>query len=174
MPEPFRECKLLILDLDGVLTDGTLQIDSRGGEIKRFDVRDGIAIKWFQELGKTVAIISGRESPAAAARAADMGVKHCRFGHAEKGPAYRALKEELGVEDAAICCVGDDLLDAPMLQACGFPATVANARPEIKAIAAYVAQSSGGSGGVREIIELILRREGLWDRVLEKYGIDPK
>lgn len=171
-PAMMQPCRLLVLDVDGVMTDGRITLDADGREIKTFDVQDGQAIRWFPRLGKTVAIISGRQSEAVAARAAELGIVHCFQRQQDKLAAYEALKEELQIEDGSICCVGDDLGDVAVLKRCGFPVAVANACPELKAMAAYVTRALGGNGAVREIIVHLLQREGLWATVLGWHGID--
>jgi 3-deoxy-D-manno-octulosonate 8-phosphate phosphatase (KDO 8-P phosphatase) len=152
----FKGIKLLILDVDGVMTDGSIIYDSQGNEYKVFNVQDGTGIELLRENGIRVAFITGRFSPIIARRASELGVEDVFQGVREKvSPLceliskYKFIKEE-------ICAMGDDLLDIPLLEGVGVPVAVLNARPEVKKIAKYVTNVSGGKGAVREVSELIL------------------
>ena len=162
--------KLLILDVDGVLTDGRLPYAGGGNEVKVFDVQDGLAIKLWQAAGGTAAIISGRQSPAVEARAKDLGIEFVRQGVADKRPAYEAAGQAAGVSDAETAVIGDDLPDLPMMRRCAYPVAVANATPMVKRAARYVTRRTGGAGAVAEAIERLLRLDGKWSRVVERWG----
>jgi len=166
MPE---KIKLLILDVDGVLTDGGIYFTSNGDEIKRFNVQDGSGIRLMFHAEIPVAIITGRTSELVARRCADLGIEDVYQGALDKRIPYEELREKHSLSNDEICCIGDDLHDLPMLTRCGFPVAVANARDEVKEVARYVTQASGGDGAVREAIEKILRAQNLWDNLLNEY-----
>lgn len=161
--------ELLVLDVDGVLTDGRIVLDADGRESKRFHVRDGSGIKYWQRVGKRVAIISGRSSPAVLARAAELGVAHVRQNAKRKLPAYESILNELGLTDARTAVMGDDLPDLPLMRRCAFAIAPADAAEEVRRAAALVTQRPGGNGAVREAIEHMLKHTGLWDEVLKRY-----
>jgi 3-deoxy-D-manno-octulosonate 8-phosphate phosphatase (KDO 8-P phosphatase) len=161
--------ELLVLDVDGVLTDGAIVYTDHGVEVKAFHVRDGSALKLWQFEGKRAAVISGRTSRAVEVRAAELGVAPVLQGRADKLAAYRELLAGLGLRPEQTCCVGDDLPDLPLLSHCGLAVAVADACPEARADAHYVTRTPGGRGAVREAIELILRCQGRWQRAVERY-----
>ncbi len=149
--------KLLILDVDGVLTDGGLPYSADGNEIKVFNVQDGGAIRAWQAGGGLTAIVSGRESPAVDRRAKDLGIAYVQQSVARKLPAYEALCRRLGVTDHEVCVVGDDLPDLEAMMRCGCPVAVANAVPAVKRIARHVTRRRGGDGAVAEVVRRLLR-----------------
>ncbi len=151
-----REIRLLILDVDGVLTDGGLYFGPDGEACKRFHVHDGAGIKAVQQAGVQVAWVSARDSAAVRSRAAELEVAHVVEGERDKGAALERLARHLGLAPAAIAAVGDDLADLPMLRAAGLAVAVANARPEVRAAAHLVTQAHGGHGAVREVCDLLL------------------
>ncbi len=161
--------ELLILDVDGVLTDGRIILDADGREAKCFCVLDGAGMKYFQRVGKRIAIITGRESPAVAHRAAELGVKIVIQGAKDKLPAYESVLTELKLTDEQTAVMGDDLPDLPMMRRCGFAIAPANAVEEVRRIAAVVTEKSGGQGAVRQAIEYILKHTGQWDSILQRY-----
>ena len=163
------EIKLLVLDVDGVLTAGEVVIDDTGRLINFFNVTDGSGIKYWHRSGGKTAVISGRSSGAVAIRAKDLGIEYVYQGALRKIEAFRKCLTEAGVKASEVCCVCDDLPDLPLLCNCGFPAATANAANEVKKRAAYVTQKSGGSGAVREVIEHLLRAKGKWDTIVEEY-----
>jgi len=167
--------RLLLMDVDGVLTDGRLfPAPGAGGgmvETKGFDSQDGISLQWAQGLGIETGVISGRDSPAVASRASQCRIKYIFQGHIEKIPVYEKILNEAGASDEQVGYIGDDLTDAPIMQRVGLAAAPSNARPEIKRIAHLVTRASGGRGAVREVIEVVLRAQGKWEQVLRKYGI---
>jgi 3-deoxy-D-manno-octulosonate 8-phosphate phosphatase (KDO 8-P phosphatase) len=156
--------KLLILDVDGVLTGGELPYDAKGNETKTFYVQDGGAVRLWGRFGGIAAIISGRRSPAVDARAKDLGISFVLQDVADKLPAYEALCRRAAVDDEQVCFVGDDLLDVPPMRRCGFAIATANALPAVKRAARYVTRRRGGQGAVAEAVERLLRHNGDWPR----------
>jgi len=172
MPEVSRErfarIELLLLDVDGVLTDGSVTYTSDGLEIKSFYVRDGSGIKAWQRSGKRVAILSGRSSPAVNRRASELGIELVFQGEEEKLVALRRILEEVGLRADQVCAIGDDLPDLPVLMACGLGIAVADAVSELKEVASFVTRTPGGRGAVREAIEWLMRGQGTWDEVVHR------
>ncbi len=168
--------RLLLMDVDGVLTDGILYYvpNERGGvaETKGFDSQDGMAMRWIQEFcGVRLGWISGRESLATMERARMLNVSFLYQNHLAKIGPYEEVLLEAAVAEEEICYIGDDLTDAPVMRRVGLPVAVANARDEIKGLARYVTERRGGSSAVREVVELIMRAQGKWEQVLRKYGL---
>jgi 3-deoxy-D-manno-octulosonate 8-phosphate phosphatase (KDO 8-P phosphatase) len=158
---------MLVLDVDGVLTDGGIVYGDNGVELKQFHVRDGSGLKIWQHAGKRAAIVTGRTSPIVAVRAAELGIDPVYQGAMEKMPAYRRLLADAALRPEQVCYVGDDVPDLPLLGSCGLAVAVADACPEARAAAHYITRAPGGRGAVREAIELILRCQGLWQQVLD-------
>lgn len=154
--------KLLVLDCDGVLTDGQLVFGPGGDILQRFSIYDGYGIERIMAAGVEVAILTGRRSAALMHRAQELGVKRVVQGVSDKAKALRELAGSSGMELHETAYVGDDLLDIPAMRAAGWSAAPANARPEVRAEAAYVCEATGGRGAVREIVEFILRARGAW------------
>jgi 3-deoxy-D-manno-octulosonate 8-phosphate phosphatase (KDO 8-P phosphatase) len=154
--------QLLVLDVDGVLTDGAIVYGTGGLEVKAFHVRDGSGLKLWHQAGKRTAVITGRRSPVVDVRAAELGVGLVLQGAGDKLAALAQVLEWAGVPPSVTCYVGDDLPDLPPLRACGLAAAVADACAEVRAAAQYVTRARGGRGAVREVIELILRCQGAW------------
>jgi 3-deoxy-D-manno-octulosonate 8-phosphate phosphatase (KDO 8-P phosphatase) len=151
-----RQVRLLVLDVDGVLTDGRLHITADGEETKVFHVRDGSGIVAVQRAGIQVAIISGRASAAVARRAAELGIQHVRQGISDKGAALDQLLQELQLAPAALACVGDDTPDLPMLQRAALAVVVADAHASVRPAAHWITTAAGGHGAVREVCDLLL------------------
>jgi len=160
---------LLVLDVDGVLTDGRIVLTSGGDEIKAFHVRDGSGMKYWKRVGKKLAFVSGRGSPAVTRRARELDVDAVRLEAKDKLPAYEEILAELAVPEDRSAVVGDDLTDLPIMLRCGFAVAVADAVDEVKSRASYVTRAAGGAGAVREVIELILKKAGLWEQILARY-----
>jgi 3-deoxy-D-manno-octulosonate 8-phosphate phosphatase (KDO 8-P phosphatase) len=158
--ERARRIRLLVLDVDGVLTDGRLHISAAGEEIKVFHVRDGSGLVAVQRAGITVAIISGRDSAAVTRRAAELGIRHLRQGVSDKGAELDRLLAELGVAAQDTACVGDDTPDLPMLRRAGLAVAVADAHPALRESAHWTTTSNGGQGAVREVCDLLLSTRG--------------
>ncbi len=161
---------VLVLDVDGVLTDGRIVYNSAGAEVKRFDVRDGHGVKLWTRTGHRAAVLSGRESAANRRRAEEIGVELVLEGAKDKRPVFEAILEHFGVGPEAVCYVGDDLPDVPVMARVGFAAAPADAMPEARRVAHYVTKEAGGRGAVREVVELILRYQGRWMDVVRRYG----
>lgn len=164
-----KRVRLLLLDVDGVLTDGGIVIDDRGVETKRFDVRDGQGIALLISAGIGVGFITARKSRIVRRRAQELGVKHLYQGVGNKLAVYQELKRKLGLNDEQIAYVGDDLGDLAILACAGLACTVPAAGPPMSQIAHYVTRSAGGRGAVREIAELVLIAQGLWQSAIDKY-----
>ena len=155
--------------MDGVLTDGGIVYADNRVELKRFHVRDGSGLKLWQLAGRRAAIVSGRNSPAVARRAAELGVAPVLQGRADKLAAFEALLAETGLRPEQVCAVGDDLPDLPVLRRCGLAVAVADACPEVRAAADYVTAPPGGRGAVRDAIEWLLKLQGRWAAVVERF-----
>jgi 3-deoxy-D-manno-octulosonate 8-phosphate phosphatase (KDO 8-P phosphatase) len=154
--ERAAEIRLLVLDVDGVLTDGSLFIGPGGEAFKRFHVHDGAGIKAVQAVGIQVALVSARSSAAVALRASELNVQHLIQGESDKGSALAGLRAALRLPESAVAAVGDDMADIPMLAGAGLAIAVANARPEVRRIADLVTAAAGGHGAVREVCDLLL------------------
>lgn len=164
-----EKIKLLLLDVDGVLTNGQIIYDGAGNELKMFDVRDGHGLKLLQRAGIAVGIITGRSSAVVERRAAELGIEIVYQGALNKLEPYREIVASTGLDEEQIAYVGDDLVDLPVLARVGFSATVADADPEVINRVDYVASRSGGRGAVREICELLLKAGGHWQEVTARY-----
>lgn len=158
--------ELLLLDVDGVLTDGVIALDDRGVETKHFHVRDGSALNLWRKAGKRAAILSGRRAPLVDRRAAELGIFPVIQGASRKGAPFRALIRGLGLDARQVCFMGDDLADLPVLVAVGLAACPSDAAPEVRDAARVVTRAPGGRGAVREVVELILKHQGSWDALL--------
>ena len=148
--------RLLVLDVDGVLTDGRLWFGPDGEALKAFHVRDGVGIKAALGAGIEVGIISGRRSAAVERRAAELGLRHVRQGCEDKAEALRTLAAAVGVPADATACIGDDTPDLPMMALVALPVAVADAHPDVLAAARHVTRAAGGAGAVREVCDLLL------------------
>lgn len=160
--------RAIIFDVDGVLTDGGL-IYHADGESKVFNVRDGHGIVLARLAGIRTAFLTGRSSEVVRRRAAELKIDALREGVVRKGEALDGLLQELGVRADQTCYVGDDLVDLAVLRQVGFPATVADAVPEVRDAASWIAPSRGGQGAAREIVEFILKASGRWDEIVERH-----
>lgn len=161
--------RLLCLDCDGVLTDGSILLAADGTESKCFHVHDGLAIKAWLASGRSLAIITARRSEALARRMAELGVTELHQGVADKRALLDQLLDRLGIEAGDSAYMGDDLADLPALAFCGWGMAPANARPEVLAVADWVSERAGGSGAVREAIESLLEASGEWTAFVERF-----
>ena len=167
--QKLKSIKVLILDVDGVLTDGRVIYTDSGEEIKRFDVRDGHGLKLLMRSGIEVILLTGRESKVVLHRARDLGIEHVYQKALKKIEVYKTILADRGLEDKDVGFVGDDLIDLPVLRKVGFAAAVPDAVPEVKEIVDYITTKKGGEGAVREICELLLKAQNKWEAVTEKY-----
>ena len=161
--------RLLLLDVDGVLTDGRILIHADGTESKQFNIRDGTAVVWAQRAGLAVGLLSGRHSAATAARAAQLGIGIVRQAAADKLQMFRDLLEQERLRAPEVAFMGDDLWDLPVLSQVGLSAAPADAAPEVLSRVDWVSHCGGGQGAVRELVEMLLRAQGEWDALLQGY-----
>jgi len=162
--------RLLVLDVDGVLTDGRLYFGADGEALKVFDVRDGHGIKLLREAGVEVAILSARRSPIVERRARELGITHVIQGAADKGAGFADLARTLQLRPGQCAYMGDDWPDLAALAQAGLAATVADAAPEVRRVAHWIGSVPGGRGAVRELAEFILRAQGRFNELLRRQG----
>lgn len=167
--ERLQAVKAVILDVDGVLTDGGIYYDPTGREIKRFHVTDGLGIELLRHAGIRVAILSGRVSEALTRRAAELKVAECYQGVRDKKAQIEKLRQQWQLKADELLYVGDDLNDLPAFETVGVRVAVANAVAELKQRAHYTTQASGGNGAVREVCEWLLKARGDWEQAVENY-----
>ena len=167
--ERAKQIRMVILDVDGVLTDGRIVYDANGVESKFFNVKDGHGIKLLQRAGIRVAIISGRESAVVTRRAAELGIDLVYQRALDKLGPYREILEKSGLSDSEIAYMGDDLPDIPLMRRVGLAAAPSDALDSVLSHAHLITASRGGWGAVRELCDLILREQGLWESVCGKY-----
>jgi 3-deoxy-D-manno-octulosonate 8-phosphate phosphatase (KDO 8-P phosphatase) len=161
--------ELLAVDVDGVLTDGRIIVDDHGVESKNFHVRDGLGFALWHKAGKSSAILSGRSAPVVERRAAELKIGRVVQGIADKGEALRALLAETGATADQVCYIGDDLIDLPAMRAVGLACCPADAVEEARAAAHVATGAIGGSGVIREVVERILKAQGLWHVACSPY-----
>jgi YrbI family 3-deoxy-D-manno-octulosonate 8-phosphate phosphatase len=159
-----KKIRMLILDVDGVLTNGRIVINDRGEEIKSFHVRDGQGLRQLMGAGVEVILITGRSSSALTHRGEDLGIREIYQGIKDKSALLKKLILEKHCNSDQVCCVGDDLPDIPMFRHAGLRVAVSDAAPEVKEAANWVTRLKGGEGAVREVCELILKSQGKWPR----------
>jgi 3-deoxy-D-manno-octulosonate 8-phosphate phosphatase (KDO 8-P phosphatase) len=167
--EKAKLIRLLILDVDGVLTNGTIYYGNNGIELKGFHIHDGLGINMLQQSGIPVAVISGKTSEGVARRLAELKVEHVYLGHQDKVPAYEELKQTLNLEDQEIAYMGDDLPDLPILFRAGLAISVPQAPAFIKEHVDYTTNIKAGKGAVREACEFIMEAQGTLHSVLQSY-----
>ncbi len=164
-----KNIKVLVMDVDGVLTDGKIIVDSNGVESKNFDVQDGLGIVLLHQCGIKTAIISARQSEVVKFRAGDLKIDQVFVGVYPKMSAYEEMLKNLNVSDSEVCFIGDDVVDLKVLRRVGFAVAVDNAVFEVKKAAHYVTKKRGGNGAVREVVELILKAKGQWTKELYEH-----
>jgi len=167
--EKAKKIKFLILDVDGVLTDGKIIYDSEGKEMKFFNVLDGLGIVLLKRAGIKTAIITAKTSKVVMRRSKDMQVFTVYQNVAKKDEAYKKILKKFNLTNEQVCFVGDELIDLPVLTMVGFSVAVANAVPEVKEVADYITKRSGGEGAVREVVELILKSQNKWNKIVKTY-----
>jgi YrbI family 3-deoxy-D-manno-octulosonate 8-phosphate phosphatase len=161
--------RLLLTDVDGVLTDGGVLLDNHGVESKCFNIRDGLAVRLWQQAGGQAGIVTGRSSQIVKLRAAELDMDVVRQGVKDKLPEVQAIAASLKLSPQQIAYIGDDLPDVPAIRYVGLGIAVADAPEEVRSAAAYVTSVSGGRGAVREVVELLLKNTGKWESVIRKY-----
>jgi len=161
--------KLMIFDVDGVLTDGSLHYGAEGEALKTFNVQDGLGIKLIQEAGIDTAIISARKSPQVIKRAADLGINHLHQGGHDKLTPFNALLEKTGLTAEQVGFIGDDVVDLPILARVGFAVAVPNGRKEVLERVHHTTVAFGGKGAVREVCELLMHAQGSYERVMAQF-----
>jgi len=161
--------RLVIFDVDGVLTDGSLFLDDRGVEYKAFHSRDGHGMKMLQLTGVGIAVITGRTSHVVVHRMENLGVRHLYQGQLDKLPAFETICEELGVAPAAVAYVGDDVVDLPVMKRVGLAIAVGDAHSLVKRHAHWTTEAGGGRGAAREVCELLMQAQGTLETELDKY-----
>jgi 3-deoxy-D-manno-octulosonate 8-phosphate phosphatase (KDO 8-P phosphatase) len=164
-----RKIRLLVMDVDGVLTDGRMILSERGDELKAFHTHDGIGLALAKRAGLRTAMVTGESSPIAKVRGGKLGVDSVVLGARRKREAVEALRAEFDVAADAVAFIGDDLLDIPAMQVAGLAVTVADAPAPVKAVAHVVTRARGGHGAVRELVELLLRAQRSWRSVVAAY-----
>jgi len=164
-----KQLKLLILDVDGVLTDGRLFFDKNGDEYKCFHARDGHGIKLLRQTGVEVAVISGRKSKSVALRMKNLGVEYVYQGHENKIAAFNEIIQSMGIKPEQAAHMGDDLLDLPIMVRVGLSIAVDDANDSVKDYADWCTKTQGGMGAVREVCDFIMQAQGTFDDVLKSY-----
>jgi 3-deoxy-D-manno-octulosonate 8-phosphate phosphatase (KDO 8-P phosphatase) len=167
--ERARRIKLMVFDVDGVLTDGKLWYGPLGEELKAFHSFDGQGIKMLTKSGIHAALLTGRSSPAVSARASELGIEHVLQGITEKREAFEGLLKRLGMPRERTAAMGDDVVDLPVLMRCGFAATVPEAPEEVRRRVHYVSATHAGAGAAREVCEFIMRAQGTLGEILGEY-----
>ena len=166
-----KNIELLLLDVDGVLTDGRIIYDANGLETKCFNVRDGHGIKMLQRHGVEVGIITGRTSIVVDLRAKELGISLVYQGSLKKLESYENVKQITGLDDSRIAYMGDDIIDVPIMRRAGFAATPMDGIADAQAAAHYVSSLGGGKGAVREVCDMILKARGVWNEIAERYEL---
>jgi 3-deoxy-D-manno-octulosonate 8-phosphate phosphatase (KDO 8-P phosphatase) len=161
--------KLLLFDVDGVLTDGKILLHADGSESKQFDIKDGTGIIWAQRAGLTVGLLSARTSAATGQRAAQLGITLVHQGVASKLESYEQIVDSLLLDDEQVAYMGDDILDLPVLVRVGLSTAPADAVEDVRARVHWVSSARGGQGAARDLIEVILRAQGRWDALLAEF-----
>src|SRR3954468_13521442 len=161
--------KLLLFDVDGVLTDGTILVHGDGTESKQFNIKDGAAMVWAQRAGLRIGLLSARSADATTVRAAQLGLTVVVQGSANKLAGYERILSDHGLTDAEVGYMGDDLQDLPVLRRAGFSAAPADAAADVRAAVAWISASGGGRGAARECIEHVLRAQGAWTAAVAEF-----
>ncbi|HIF31427.1 MAG TPA: phenylphosphate carboxylase subunit delta [Planctomycetes bacterium] len=161
--------RLILSDVDGVLTDGGIVYDNEGVEQKRFHVRDGLGINLWQRAGHIFGILTARTSHIVQVRTAELGIHIVCQGFEDKLAKGREVIAELNLEPREVCFIGDDLPDLPLIREVGMGVAVADASPEVREVADYVTSCKGGKGAVREVVEMLLRAQQRWDDIVRPY-----
>ena len=169
LQEKLKKIKMLILDVDGVMTDGRIIMDDEGRQLKNFNVRDGHGLKIIQRYGIEVVILTGRKSEVVNHRAKDLGIKEIYQGALNKKEVFQKILQKHNLAADSVAYMGDDIIDIPVLRQVGFSAAVADAVDVVRKSVDYVTKNKGGHGAVRELCEMILQMQGKWPKIAEKY-----
>ena len=161
--------QMILCDVDGVLTDGSIVFDNQGIESKTFYVRDGLGIRLWQNAGGKFGLLTARSSHIVKVRAAELGVDLIRQGFNDKLPVAKQIVEEHGISPEQVCYVGDDLTDLQLMAFVGLGVAVSDAVAEIRGAAHHITKAAGGGGAVRELVELLLKTQNRWDEVVRQY-----
>jgi 3-deoxy-D-manno-octulosonate 8-phosphate phosphatase (KDO 8-P phosphatase) len=164
-----RRIELILSDVDGVLTDGSIWYDNQGLELKGFHIRDGLGIKLWQRAGFRFGVLTARSSHIVKLRAGELGIDIVRQGFEDKLPAAEEILRDCRLTADQVCYIGDDLTDLPVIRAMGLGVAVADAPSEVRTAAGHVTQLAGGRGAVRELIETILKAKGRWEEAIQRY-----
>ena len=168
-----RRLRLLLFDVDGVLTDGTILLDAEGRESKRFSIRDGTALVWARQAGLLTGVLSARTAAATAERARQLGMAIVRQQATDKAAAFAEILAEHGLAADEVAYMGDDLMDLPVLRRAGLSAAPADAAEAVRHRVHFVSRLPGGAGAVRELIEGVLRAQDRWAAIAARYGLEP-
>ncbi len=171
--EFLKRIRLLVMDVDGVLTKGEIGLIGDGSELRQFHSQEGVALMIANCGGLETAIISGRDTPVVRRRASEVKIRHIILGTFKKLDPLEKLCQEIGISLSEVAYVGDDLPDIPPMKKVGFAVAVANAVPEVKQVAHYITERGGGEGAVREVIALILKAQGTWEKAVGEFIGDP-
>lgn len=169
MKEKIKNIKMLMLDVDGVMTDGKIIMDDEGRQLKNFNVRDGHGLKMVQRYGIQVVILTGRKSEVVNHRAKDLDIKEVYQGALNKKEVFLKILQKHNLAASAVAYMGDDIIDIPVLRQVGFSVAVADAVDVVKKNVDYVTKAKGGNGAVREVCEIILQAQDKWQEIAEKY-----
>ena len=169
--ETLAAIRMLLLDVDGVLTDGRIHFDGNGLEFKSFHVHDGAGIAYWHRAGGLTGFLSGRGGRVVEQRAQELGVHEVVLGQLDKRSAFAGVLERRGLEPREVAYIGDDILDLPVLRLVGFAVSVPNGRVEVHQEVHHVTRAAGGSGAVREVVEMLLRARGTWEELVRRGGV---
>jgi len=170
LQERAKKIKFLVLDADGIMTDGKIYYGNYGDEIKAFDVKDGLGIVFLKRAGIDTAIITAKKSRIVRLRAKDLGIRYV-YENSSKLATFNKLLKRFGLTKDEVCFMGDDIIDVPVLKNTGLSVTVPQAADDVKAAASHITKANAGSGAVREICELILKSQNKWEEVTKKYFV---
>ncbi len=167
--ERAKKIKLVLMDVDGVMTDGKIVFASNGVEAKQFDAKDGVGIKLAQRVGIKIGLITGRTSEAVSRRAQELDIEEVHQGQRQKIIVYDEILKRLSLKDEDICFIGDDVVDIPIMKRVGLPVAVADAHTDILPFAIYRTSCRGGQGAIREVIDIVIRAQGKWEEMMKRY-----
>lgn len=169
MDSLFQDIKILVLDVDGILTDGSIVYSNSGDELKSFNVKDGLGIRLLIESGIDVAVVTARESQIVKKRCKELGIETLFQNIKNKADVFNTIKEKFQLKNQNICYMGDDLIDIPIMKLSGVSATVPESCFEVQEVATCITEKSGGKGAVREICQKILKSQKLWEKAISRY-----